>query len=177
MDFGFKPNAKQIATQIETGILFTNGLDRSFWIKVMRAASRGDTYKGFDPTEVLGFLAQIEVKAFPDPYVFSDGNEIDEALAILTDAARDPLALLYRELFVTELNDAANRGLIADPVLQDVLISWGESLIIDRRSVGKLGAGSDGLDAKPAPAIETDIQEALDVFNNLNQRGGGDIPD
>jgi len=177
IDFGFKPKAKQIASQIELGILVTNALDRGFWTKVVRAVSRGGTYGGFDATEVRGFLAQIETMAFPDPYAFTDGSEFAQALVILTAAAKEPVDLLYRELFVTELNDAAGRGLIADPVLQDVLISWGESLIIERRSVGKLGTGSDGLDAKPVPSIETDIQSALSVFNNLNQRGGGDIPD
>ncbi len=176
-DFGFEPKAKQIATEIELGILVTNGLDRGFWIKVVRAVSRGGTYGGFDATEVLGFLAQIETMAFPDPYAFTDGNEFAQALAILTDASKVPVDLLYRELFVTELNDAAGRGLIADQTLQDVLISWGEALIIDARSVGKLGTGDDGLDAKPVPDIETDIQSALNVFNNLNQRGGGSIPD
>lgn len=177
VDFGFEPKAKQIATQIELGILFTNGADRSVWTKVMRAASHGASYKSLDPSEVLGLLAEIETMAFPDPYTFSDGNEINEALAILTVQSKDPAELLFRELFVTELNDAAGFGLIADPVLQDVLISWGESLIIDSQSVSKLGTGPDGIDAKPVPSIETDIQAALDVFNGLNQRGGGDIPD
>lgn len=177
IDFGFKPKAKQIASEIELGILVTNGLDRGFWIKVVRAVSRGGTHGGFDAAEVLGFLAQIETMAFPDPYAFTDGSELGQALGILTDASKDPVDLLYRELFVTELNDAAGRGLIAEPELQDVLISWGESLIIDRRSAGKIGTGDGGLDAKPAPSIETDIQAAMSVFNNLNQRGGGDIPD
>ncbi len=179
-DFGFKPKAKKIANDIALGVLPTTGKDRSFWIKVLRAVARGTSYGGYDAPAVLRFLQQIEAAFFPDPYQLTDGAEFDAALAILTANARTPLELLYRELFVTEMNDAAGRGLVSAPDLQDVLISWGEGLIIDRRTtptLAKTGARLPSTEARIAPTTDTDVQSALSVFNNLNQRGGGDIPD
>ena len=175
-DFGYKPKAKKIATDIALGVILTTGKDRSFWIKVVRTVSHGGTYGGYDATAVLGFLAQIEGEYFPQPYQLTDGSELASALDILTENARDALTELHRELFVSELNDAAGLGLVNDPDLQDVLLSWGEGLIVSRTGVAIVGNNTPPVAAKPA-TIETDIQSALTVFNNLNQRGGGTIPD
>lgn len=175
VDFGYKPNAKKIITDLETGILITTGKKRDFWIKAVRTVSRGGTYANIDATRLLGLLAQVEAAFFPDPYQFTDGNEFAEALAILTDNSRDLVDQLRSELLAAELNDAAGLGLEGETDLQDVLLSWGESLIIDRTTPSKLG--NSGPIVGKGPSIDTDVQSALTVFNSLDARGGGDIPD
>ena len=81
---------------------------------------------------------------------------------------------LFQTLFVTELNDAAGLGLTNEASLQGVLISWGESLIVEFKQ--ETVTYKEPTTTARA-GIETDIQTALNVFNGLNQRGGGDIPD
>ncbi len=172
VDFGYKPNATKIISDFDLGLLLTTGKDRGFWTKVVRTVGRGGTSGGYDATAVLGFLAQIETQFFPDPYQFTDGKELAEALAILTNNSKDLVDQLYRELFVSELNDAAGLGLVGEADLQDVLLSWGESLIIDQRSVGKLGTSGS-----TAGTTLDDVNSAFIIFGKLNQRGGGGIPD
>jgi hypothetical protein len=176
IDFGYKPNAKKIISDLELGLLFSTGEDRKFWTQVLRNVNRGSTYGGYDATAVLSFLQTIEAAFFPEPYRFSEGQELAEALKILTTNPKSPVEELYRELFVTELNDAAGLGLVDDPELQDVLISWGESLLVDRLAPAAL-KGPAGPSISAQPSLDPDVDDALTVFNNLNQRGGGDIPD
>jgi hypothetical protein len=176
VDFGYKPNAKKIISDFELGKLLCTGETRKFWTQVLRNVSRGSTYGGYDDMAVLGFLAQIEGAFFPEPYQFSDGQELAEALDILTTNPKTAVEALYRELFVTELNDAAGLGLVNDQELQDVLISWGESLIIDRTSPAAARSPL-GPSMSSKTSLDSDLDDALTVFNNLNQRGGGDIPD
>ncbi len=173
-DFGFNPKGAEIAADIENGNLPTTGKDEAYWARVLFEVKKGRTLDGYDAATILGFLAQIEGRFFSDPYQFTDGLELHEAYLILIGSPTALVDKLFQTLFVTELNDVAGLGLTDEASLQGVLISWGESLIIE--------AWPEMLTFKEPtttarPGIETDIQTALTVFNNLNQRGGGDIPD
>ena len=171
--FGYKPQADVIVSAITSGALPTTGLDEMFWTDVLYQVKKGGTRGGYDAAAVLGFLNQIEGQFLPIPYQFTDGQELHEAYEILTDFTHASLPKLLMVLLATELNDAAGRGLTTQTLLQDVLITWGESLILSAQEVASL--------KQPIitgyPGLETDIQSALRVFNGLNQRGGGDIPD
>jgi len=176
-DFGFKPRTRKLIADFQTGALTSTSEPGSFWIKAFRAGARGASYGGFDAASLRALLAQIEASGFPDPYQFTDGSELQEALAILTSHSKVPVDVLYRELFVAELNDASGKGLLTNPNLQDVLLSWGESLIIASRSaaVSPIMAGS--------PIImgltdEFELEEASTFFGLLNNsaRGGGGTP-
>jgi hypothetical protein len=171
LDFGYKPNTNKIIADFDLGVLQSTGRDRKYWTRVVRTVSRGGTLDNYDATAVLGLLTQIEGAFFPDPYQFTDGNELTEALAILTDNSRGLLPQLYRELFVSELNDAAGFGLVGEADLQDVLLSWGESILVDGLGFGKSSS------VRQAALPDTEIESAIVVFISLNQRGGGDIPD
>lgn len=168
VDFGFKPMTRKLIADFQTGALTSTGEPGSFWIKAFRAASRGNSYGGFDAASLQALLAQIEGSFSPDPYQFTDGSELQEALAILTSKSRVPVDVLYLELFVAELNDASGKGLVTDPDLQDVMLSWGESLIIASRSA----AGSS------LSLEEFELEEASAFFGLVNNsaRGGGGIP-
>jgi hypothetical protein len=169
-DFGFKPRADEITSDIELGILSTSGEDFKYWTRQFRSAAKGSGQSDFDAGTLLGFLEQIEGLFFDTPYQFTDGNQFNEALAILTDNSRDQLDVLIKQLFVTELNHVSNKGL-ADLDLQAVLISWGESIVVDRLATA-------GAVLKPAPGTDDELGSAQDLFTAINeQRGGGDVPD
>jgi hypothetical protein len=74
-------------------------------------------------------------------------------------------------LFIAELNWAAGKGIIEDPDLMEVMLSYGESLIIDRLlpAGGITGTGA---------AEDPDISDATELYRIINSgRGGGDVPD
>ena len=175
VDFGYKPNTNKIIADFDLGVLQSTGRDRKYWTRVVRTVGHGGIVDGYDATAISGFLTQIEGMFLPDPYQFTDGNELSEALAILTGSSRTLVDQLLRELFVAELNDAAGFGLVGESDLQDVLLSWGESLIVDRQSAGK--AGALGQAAAPGATLDPEVSGATTLFFRLNQRGGGDIPD
>lgn len=168
IDFGFKPLTRKLITDFQTGALTSTGEPESFWTKAFRAAARGASYGGFDAAGLQALLAQIEGSFSPDPYQFTDGSELQEALAILTSKSKVPVDVLYRDLFVAELNDASGKGLVSDPDLQDVMLSWGESLIIASRSAAVSLQSVD----------EFELAEASAFFGLVNNsaRGGGGSP-
>jgi len=175
-DFGFKPDASEITADIESGALPTTGKDQAYWARVLFEVKKGRTLDGYDAATILGFLSQIEARYFPDPYHFTDGQELHEAYLILIGRPTALVDQLFQTLFTSQLNDAAGKGLTTQVALQGTLISWGESLIIEFKQE-TLTFKEPTIAARPVPSIETDIQAALTVFNGLNQRGGGDIPD
>ncbi len=166
VDFGFKPKTKKLIADFESGALSSTGEPGSFWTKAFRAAARGGSYGGFNATSLRALLTQIEGAFFPDPYQFTDGNELQEAFAILAGHPKVPLDVFYQDLFVAELNDASGKGIVADPDLQDVLLSWGESLII---------AGSAG--SLQATADDEFVVGSTLLKKINNERGGGGIPE
>jgi hypothetical protein len=169
-DFGFKPRAEQITSDLELGVLSTSGESFKYWTRQFRSASKGSGNSDFDAGTLLGFLEQIEALFFDDPYQFTDGNQFNEALAILTNNSRDPLDVFIKQLFVTELNHVSDKGL-ADLDLQAVLISWGESIAVDRLATA-------GAMFKPAVDTDDELRSAQDLFTAINEeRGGGDVPD
>ena len=187
IDFGFKPNAAGIIGDFRSGAVHSTGEDSKFWRKVFFMALKGRTQDGFDAPALQALLKQIEGMSFTDPYQFTPGNELEEAFEILSGHSRDPLDVLYKQVFVTELNIASGKGLVDPPGLQNVLVSWGESLIIDRRAASaeaeatrqRSGGGGTGGLLEPAatPTGDDEIVVAGKVFGLINNaRGGGDVP-
>ena len=174
VDFGFKPQSRKLISDFDLGILSSNGEPASFWTKAVRAAQHGKSYMGLTPAAVLAILIDIEDDFLPDPYQFTDGNELNEALAILTNRSKDQLDQLYTELFVAELNNASGKGILGHTDLMAVLMSYGEALFVDRSTPT---AASRGGFESTAAADDPDISDATDLYRLINNaRGGGDVP-
>jgi hypothetical protein len=183
VDFGYKPNSKKIVSDFDNGVLSSNGVPAGFWIKAFKAAIKGDSFGGFNATSLRALLGQIEGYLFPTPYQFNDGTDLQEALAILSGNPGDSFGDLYQQLFVAELNDAAGKGIVADPAFQDVLLSWAESLIVGGISTATTGIASTGRatprgwDVIQATGADEFTQATTVVKKINNARGGGGSPD
>ena len=184
VNFGFKPQTRKLIADFNNGILSSTGLPASFWIKALRSATRGDTYGGYDANSLRALLAQIEGSFLPVPYQFTDGNELQEALAIIAGNPRTSRDVLYQTLLVSELNDAAGKGIVGQADLQHVLLSWAESLIAASSSVVAIAA-TDGVvmtpDGRWATIQATAGSDEFVLGSTLlkkvnNERGGGGIP-
>jgi hypothetical protein len=166
LDFGYAPLTQDIIFDLETGVLLSNGESVKFWKQQLRAAlSNGQGNHVYDGPTLLGFLAAIQQLALPEIYNFTPGQELEEAFAILGSNSHDPLDELLQELLATEFNEVSGRGLLSNPDLQDVLISWGESLILENSTkIDKARTTDSG-----------DITLATDMFGLINTGGGGGV--
>jgi hypothetical protein len=175
-DFGFLPLAGDIIVDLETGVLASNGENVRFWKKELRAAlGNGPGNASYDPVTLLAFISEIQGLALPDPYQFTPGNELSEALAFLGNSSHDPVEELKKELLAAEFNHVSGRGLINEDDLQAVLIAWGESLILEFAPASKKSSLAGASEDKArVPAGGGDVQTAIDLFGLLNTGGGGD---
>jgi hypothetical protein len=181
VNFGYKPQTRKLIADFNNGILSSTGLPASFWIKALRSATRGDTYGGYDANSLKALLAQIEGSFLPVPYQFTDGNELQEALAIIAGNPRTSRDALYQTLLVSELNNAAGKGIVGQVDLQKVLLSWAESLIA-ASSGSAVFATTDGVVMTPAgrwATIEAATSGDEFILSSTllkkvnNERGGG----
>jgi len=170
--FGYGPNTTKLLGDFSTGALTSTGQDAGYWSKLLRAAGRGQSYDGFSAATIQGFLLQIESLYVADPYQFTNGKEIDEALKIVTSKPRTNLESLRKELLIAELNDVSGKGIVSDPDLQDALLAWGESLVA--QAVTTAAARGGDFVALAAGSYGS----AINLFSSINNtRGGGDIPE
>ena len=182
-DFGFKPRAEQLANDLTSGTLSSNGLPVEYWTKLFRRAlieedsnrqavghdsnsssgsgwGHGEDY--MSGAELVALTQVIEGLYLHYPYQFTDGGELREVYDILRSNPRTDEEKLFRELLVTELNFAAGRGIITQSDVVGVLISWGEAL---------LAGGDKSLDK----GRSGDITYALTLFEAINTGGGGGV--
>jgi hypothetical protein len=185
VDFGFAPDTEAILADLDAGTLVSDGKTLAYWTKVFRRAiieqnsnrqarghnsdssggsgwGHGEEY--FDGEALLVLLGQVTALYQPDPYVFRADSEIEDAFAILKSKPRSDEARLFQELLVTELNYVAGRGLVSESDRLGVLISWGESLLVDvgtAKSADKAGS--------------IDVGNAIRIFDAVNTGGGGGV--
>jgi hypothetical protein len=176
INFGYDPRAEEITYDIEMGILLTTGEPAKYWKKQVRSAMGGRT-SDFDPATMAQFIEEIQGLFFPDPFQFTPGNEFEEALAILSINSKDPYEQLLRELLTAEFNEVSGKGLVDEPELQSVLLSWAESIAIAAapvESAAPLATGGTGRTLLGFP-IGDRVGDAVDLLNQLNgsTAGGG----
>jgi hypothetical protein len=194
VDFGFVPAVADILDDLEMGELTSDGETLRYWRKVFRRAvfeerlcnwlrrhgrpcrhhvhgGQGGHNGGWghgenlpSPDELRGFLAIIADLYQPEPYRFTEGNELKEVLRVLRTRPRTEEEDLFRELLVTELNFAAGLGLVEEADRVGVLISWGESLLV-------AAPGAKSFEKDRA----TDIRGAIALFEAINTGGGGGV--
>jgi hypothetical protein len=173
LDFGYNPQTQKLITDFSAGALVSTGENASYWTRVLRATSKGQSLNGFTPASMKALLIQIEGQFLPEPYQFTDGKEIVEALAIVSGRPRDDLETLRRELLIAELNDAGGKGIVSNPELQDALLAWGESLV-----AGAVPASASVSIESVQPPSSGTVSGAINLFRLVNNsRGGGDIPE
>lgn len=175
VDFGFKPQTQELVTEIEEGVLESNGLPARFWLRVFKEAERGRHCDGHNPATLMALLTQIEGAFFTDPFQFTDGQEFKQVIAVLKSKPKDPLLELRKELLVAELNHFSGRGIIGHPELMEVLVQYGESIIVDATGSPTSAARVSG----PTIARLTpgEIAGATELYRAINNaRGGGDDP-
>lgn len=179
VDFGFRLLTQDVVDDVVEGEIESLGVPVKFWIDEFTSAiSMVPPPEGVDrdvlpflapiysPEELVAFLLEVEALALPEPYQFTDGEEIVEALALLSVDAGEPVDLLTRELLATELNVVSGRGLVDDEELLAALIVWGESLVVQARDAMAAGGGL-------ATARLEDLRIAIGVFQTINVGGGG----
>ncbi|HPF69391.1 MAG TPA: SdrD B-like domain-containing protein [Candidatus Krumholzibacteria bacterium] len=178
LDFGFTPDTAQILDGLDQGELQPAGETLRWWKDQLHHAIRscedgdepsdhgrgyGRQGRFYSPARLLEFIAAIEQLALPEPYQFTDGDELREAYQTLRRHPRTDVEDLYRELLVTELNHVSGHALAgADPAFVGVLIAWGETLIVQEGADGAAKAGDN-------------LLSAVLIFRSLNTGGGGGI--
>ncbi len=188
VDFGFVPDAEAILEDLDLGNLDTDGETLRYWKKTFRRAlvaersqrhghhgrGRGHGHHHgqgcghdenfLDGDELRALLTTISELYLSEPYQFSEGEELEEALRLLRRRPRTEDQELLRELFVTELNFVSGLGLVNEQDRVGVLISWGEGLLATAPGAKSADKGRD-----------FDIFNAIQIFSAINTGGGGGV--
>lgn len=172
-DFGFTPNVEEIIEEVIAGDIESNGETVRFWKAQLKGAlgEEGRNNEAeIDAATMQGYLDAIEAFLLVSPYQFDDGNEFQAAFDILRTDSREDIDQLLKELLAAELNHVSGRGIENVNGLQEVLLGWGEALVLDN---------APGLSAQKAPAAPAQtlnslvtLQEATALFRVLNGGGG-----
>jgi hypothetical protein len=171
-NFGYKPQVAEIIVELDTGVLLTDGEPIKFWKRELRSAINGGNGKSeFDPTAMGIFIEKIQMLFLPDPFTFTPGNELQEALDILNDKSKDPVMQLKRELLAAEFNEVSDKGLVGADDLQRALLSWAESLVA-QLSAGPSASSRYG-DGPVRVISKFDVEDATLLLNKLNGATGG----
>jgi len=176
-DFGFSPQSEEIIFELESGILLSDGESVRFWTREVRAAMHnGGGNATYDTETMLAFLAEIQTLYLDEVFQFTPGNELAEAYAILKNNSREPIDELKAELLATEFNEVSGRGLVGENAeLQDVLIAWGESLVVDDLAMARSGGSDDGTGRGTVILVEDIYLDGIQLFRLINTGGGGGV--
>ncbi|HOX24812.1 MAG TPA: SdrD B-like domain-containing protein [Candidatus Krumholzibacteria bacterium] len=179
-DFGFAPQSEEIVEELESGVLVSDGESALFWKHQLRAILRGRPQDSIYDRETLeAFVAQIQAMYLTEVYHFTPGNELQEAFAILKSQSEEPIDILLTELLATEFNEVSGRGLTGDDAaLQDMLIAWGEAVVVENVTLARAGAANLDLGAggpQIGLAVDVNVPIAIQLFHLINTGGGGGV--
>ncbi len=171
INFGFDPNVEELMEEFETGAIATSGETVRFWKAQLKGAMGEVSHNGveaeIDAVTMQGYLDEIEDLLLDTPYQFDDGNEFQAAFDILRTNSREDIDQLLKELLAAELNHVSGRGITNVEGLQEVLIGWGEALVLDNPvgpSVQQAGVERLG---------PVSLSEATGIFRAINGGGSG----
>jgi serine-aspartate repeat-containing protein C/D/E len=171
-DFGYYPRTSKITADVEAGTLLTTGESPKYWGHQIRGGGRAE----YDAATVTAFIAEIQSLYLPDPFQFTPGNELKEALAVLKPPTNDPLDELLSELLAAEFNEVSGKGLVGGESLQSVLLSWAES-VAAQYIAGTQSTTVPGKDAGPGLAgggtATPAVDDAVELLKTLNGATGG----
>jgi len=176
-DFGYHPQQDEIIVELQTGVLATDGEPVKFWKKQLRGAISGSGGGvEFTASQMTQFITDIQRLFIPDPFQFTPGNELKEALDILNIRSNDPLQQLTRELLTAEFNEVSGKGLVGEDELQRALLAWAEAVVAEAGASAVVQSNSSRADRPQAAAgTTTGVRDALNVLILLNgaTAGGG----
>lgn len=176
-NFGFEPRSDEIILDLETGVLLTDGESVKFWKGELRSAmNNGKGNSVYDAATLLGFVSQLQALFLDDPFAFTPGNELQEALDILNDNTKDSVIQLKKELLAAELNEVSGKGLIGADGLQLAILSWAESLVAQYSVSATISKGMDQPQLTRGSGDTQKLDDAtllLELLNGSAATGGG----
>lgn len=198
-DFGFEPDAEAILAGVEDGTYPSAGKSYKWWRKEFLRALNGTEPVAYTPSELLDFAQQVENLALLNEYDWTPGQELQQVYNILNNHAfpgsgddssieiqngkyngrQDAWNFLLRELLTWELNVVSGRAL-SNPVLESVLVNWGEGVLNTYRPNGPPAAVSGGanlnyevLPGTGASALRDPLETGGIIYKGLNGATGG----
>ncbi len=176
INFGFAPKPAVIVNDLKFNDLLTNGESVKFWKDQLKVAVSG---KGgpptYDKTQLVAFIAIIRGLGLTDagdPYFvgMTDDEALQAALAILSvKTNKSDVDALRQQLLATEFNHAAGLGLLNDLELQEILIGWGESILVEAQAIGSSPEKGSTATSRTSGGLD----DALSVFGSINKSSGG----
>ncbi|MDX1672522.1 MAG: SdrD B-like domain-containing protein [Balneolaceae bacterium] len=168
-NFGFDPQTDKIISLFENGNFELATEEPKFWIKQLRFAKNGNDKGDVSPTELLGYLNEIEGLLLETPFQLGD-NKIEEALDILTRPIKTDLEALLVQLLTAELNVVSGRG-SNSPDFDLALLAFGEASAAEAAAQSAVG-GVAGT-AVTSTSTTTSISDAELLLTSFNSSGGG----
>jgi hypothetical protein len=177
-NFAFAPQTQQLIQKISLGELAASGQSTKFWKSEMKFAATGGGQHTYSLAQLQQLLAQIEAFGLATPFQFTDGNEAQDALAILSvNGKNDYLGLFLKELLAAELNYFSGNTLVGEADLHEVLVLWGEEVAVQplapassRELIVNGGNAGGGTKLNPYEGGTT----LLGLLNGSTGGGGGD---
>lgn len=193
-DFGFVPDDSRLLAALESGQLVPEGLTQGMWRQIFRCALLAESLAGEFDDEVDGalwrggyygddcgvvterlfydagalrqLLSAVSGLHLPEPFVFTEGQELIRAFKILSMLPRNDEEALLQETLVTELNYVTGRAPAGQLDLVFSLAGWAESLLAWVENDALATADKDR---------NADLRRALTVLEAINTGGGGGV--
>jgi hypothetical protein len=174
--FGFEPDATAILAEFQPGgDLTTIGEGDGFWRSEIRSASHGRAGKTFLVEDMQGFVGVIRGLHLIGPGIPFElpGDGFNESLALIPNNPKTDWEELVKVVLIAEYNWAAGFRM-NDEALQEALIAWGESLIVENAPASASGVTGTELPALAPPGGgDGGLRDAIDIFDAMNGGGGG----
>ena len=167
-NFGFGIEVEGIIEAVEQGIIKTNGEPTNYWKSQINSQGFGYGRPMVEEALLLAYLQHIKETTLLTEFLWTPGNELAEALAILSaNSSATPRNQLLASLLTTELNNCAAKGIVGFPGLQLVVINYAENVVIDNpvAAPNVLGLADDEV------MLSTKLM--LDTLNWPSRGGGG----
>ena len=158
-DFGFDVQISKLIGEFDNDVLTSTAEDARYWATQFKG--RGNVE--IAPAMLQGYLDAIESLFQPEPFQFSDADELAHAFAILSNNSRDDLDKLAIELLTAELNLVSGRTIDNAAGLLEGMIAWSEGVYAENSAQALAKATSS----------TGDVEEASALLRSFNTTGGG----
>ena len=119
IDFSFALNQVELNRAFTEGELVGKNHNLGYWVaKLSEGLNNGDK------AEMQPYLESVKNFYLADPFILGNGQEFEDAYALLVNRTPYANGLLKKQLLVAEFNHFAGGGL--QDQLQVILLQWGE---------------------------------------------------
>lgn len=159
-DFGFDVQISKLIGEFENDVLTSTAEDARYWATQFKGKGNVE----IAPAVLQGYLDAIESLFQPEPFQFSDEDELAHAFAILSNNSRDDLDNLAIELLTAELNLVSGKTITNASGLLEGMIAWSEGVYAENKAAQAFAK---------APEPTGDVEEASALLRSFNTTGGG----